>query len=106
MSDLQGEIDELGRLVVELIGLMPGNSATNNVGRSEININAGGAGVWIAVTCCIVAFVMNIGLAVAFLTLNREMADMRDYVNATYMMAPELQEKASKLKKENVPSQP
>jgi hypothetical protein len=103
MSNLPGELDRLERLLVETIALSaPGEKS----GTATININAGGAGMWIVVTCCMVSFVMNIALAVAFLTLNREMADMRDYVNATYMMAPALQEKALKLDKEKVPSRP
>jgi hypothetical protein len=87
MSDLGDELDRLERMLVEAIAL---HGPKNKVGNLSVSINAGGAGIWIAVTCCIVSFVINVGLAVAFLTHDRKIDDLGDYVNAIYMMAPQL----------------
>lgn len=96
MSELQGELDRLERLLAETIALTV--PRVHEGSNSTVTINAGGAGVWVAVTCCIVSFVMNIGLAVALLIQSREVAGLRDYVTATYMMAPQLQEIAKRIK--------
>lgn len=88
MSELQGELDRLERLLVETIALS--NPQPVKAGNSVVTINAGGAGVWIAVTCCVVSFVINIGLAVAFVNHDRKIDDLGDYLNAIYMMAPSL----------------
>lgn len=88
MNELQGELDRLERLLVETIALA--NPQPVKGGNSTVTINAGGAGVWIAVTCCMVSFVMNVALAVAFISHDREIERLEDYLQAIYMMAPHL----------------
>lgn len=87
MSELQGELDRLERLLVETIALAnPGEKS----GTATININAGGAGMWVVVTCCLVSFVMNVGLAVALLAHGRQIERLEDYLQAIYAQAPHL----------------
>lgn len=95
MTELSGELDRLERLLIETIALA--NPPVKG-GNSTVTINAGGAGVWIAVTCCIISFVINIALAVAFLNHDRKIDDLGDYVNAIYMMAPHLKPKEEESK--------
>ena len=71
------------RLLAELLG------ARNN-NQSTVTVSAGGVGVWIAVTCCVVSFVINVALAVAFVNHDRKIDDLGDYISAIYMMAPSL----------------
>ena len=77
------------RLLAELLG-------ARNKNESTITINAGGAGVWIAVTCCIVSFVINVALAVAFLNHDRKIDDLGDYLQAIYAQAPYLKPEEKK----------
>jgi hypothetical protein len=79
------------RLLAELLG-------ARNKNESTITVNAGGAGIWVAVTCCIVSFVINVALAVAFVNHDRKIDDLGDYVNAIYMMAPHLKPKEEESK--------
>ena len=87
-EQLQGELDRLERMLVETIALS--TPVHTKGGDSTVTINAGGAGVWIAVTCCIVSFVINLGLAVAFLSHDRKIERLQDYISAIYMQAPHL----------------
>ena len=80
------------RLLVETIALA---APTASTGNSTITLNAGGAGIWVAVTCCLVSAVMNIGLAVAFIGHDRKIERMQDHLNAIYMIAPQLKDKQS-----------
>lgn len=60
------------------------------VGNSTINVNAGGVGVWLATTCCIVSVVACGFLALTVFDQNRKIDDLEHYLNAIYMMAPQL----------------
>lgn len=79
---LSGRVDELKREVA-------GNSAT-----STIHVNAGGIGVWISATACVVT--LSVVLVVGVMQMNRDAAqdkrlsDLDDYISAIYMMAPHL----------------
>ena len=88
MSELQGELDRLERLLVETIALSTPQAATT--GNSTITVNAGGAGVWIAATCCIVSFVINVCLGFVVVMHDRKIDDLNAYVTAIYAMAPSL----------------
>lgn len=85
---LQGELDRLERLLLETIALA--SPPSSKVGNLSVSINAGGTGVWIAVTCCLVSFVVNVCLAVAFVNHDRKIDDLGHYLNAVYMAAPGL----------------
>lgn len=66
MSDLGDELDRLERMLVEAISL---HAPQNKVGNLAVNVNAGGAGVWIAATCCLV---MLTALLVGAFWISRE----------------------------------
>ena len=73
-------------------------SESNN---ATINVNAGGMGLWVAVTCCIVMFFCSIICATFFVitidNINAELRErkeenskMQSYLNAIYVNAPSL----------------
>lgn len=66
--------------------LIPGRNSSN----ATITVNAGGFGVWVAVTCCIVMLSCNIFLAVIVMDHSRQISDLKDYLSAIYMQAPYL----------------
>jgi hypothetical protein len=68
-------------------------SGGNRVGNATITVNAGGVGVWVAVTCC--AVMLTIGIIGGFLYIDqsRKVDQMQDYLNAIYMQAPYLKPK-------------
>lgn len=71
---------------IEGIGKGPAsNSAT-------IAVNAGGVGVWVAVTCCAVMLAANLFLAALVMDHSRKIDDLGDYLNAIYQMAPHLKQ--------------
>ena len=61
-----------------------------NSNQTVVSVNAGGVGLWIAVTCCIVSFVINAAIAVAFLSHDREIERLQDYLAVIYSQAPHL----------------
>lgn len=71
------------RLLSELLG-----GRNNN--RTEVHINAGGIGVWIATSACCVMLAINIGLGVLLVNHDRKLDELNNYLNAIYMMAPHL----------------
>lgn len=89
MDDLQG----LRKLLEETQELI----APSGCSTAQINVSAGGAGVWISAFCAALCFVMLLafGLALGFVYLehNRKIERMQDHLNAIYMMAPHLKPK-------------
>ena len=67
--------------------------AANN---AVININAGGVGIWIATTSCVVMLALNIVLLVTLTGHDRKIERMQDHLNAIYMMAPQLKPEETK----------
>ncbi len=63
-----------------------GNTAT-------VAINAGGIGVWLAVTGCLMMFALNIALLVFFMRTDREVSEQGHQLNAIYILAPHLKPK-------------
>lgn len=69
-------------------------SNTGNSGnQSTITLNAGGLGVWLAVSACGVMMAVNICLAVLLVNHDRKIDDIGHYVQAIYMIAPQLKPK-------------
>ena len=70
------------------------NPASNSVGNSIINVNAGGIGIWVTVSACALMFVMNIfliiGMGLIVLNQSRKNDELASYITAIYMMAPQL----------------
>jgi hypothetical protein len=79
-----------------------GGSSTSN-----LSVNAGGMGVWSAVTACLItlfACVPTMGiLTVLVIDQGRKIERLEDYIQAVYRIAPELQKKleAEQAAKEN-----
>ena len=72
-------------------------SAPGNTGnQSTITLNAGGVGVWIAVTACAVMLAMNIILVAIIVSHERKIDDLGDYIHAIYMVAPSRKPEESK----------
>lgn len=72
-----------------------------NNSKAEIHINAGGVGVWVATTACLVMLAINVVLVAVVMDQSRKVDDLGDYLNAIYMQAPYL-----KPPEEKVSSQP
>jgi len=83
-------VDEIARLerAVKALGevMQPANSGS----QSTVTINAGGVGVWIAVTASVVMLAVNMVLVVLLANHDRKIDELQDYVHAIYMMAPQL----------------
>ena len=60
---------------------------TSNSSASTITVNAGGIGVYIAVTCCAVMLAINILLVAIIVNHDRKIDRLNDYVTATYMIS-------------------
>lgn len=71
------------RIVRELVGMPSSNHAT-------ITVNAGGAAVWIAATCCLVMLVVFLIMLALFVDHSRKIDDLHDYLNVIYQVAPHL----------------
>lgn len=75
MDEAQGalvrQLNKLEPLLKELSKEMSGQSA---VGNAQISINAGGFGIWLAVTCCVATLV---GLLVASVFVAMSIGDLR-----------------------------
>lgn len=62
----------------------------NSGNQSTITLNAGGVGVWIAVSACAVMLAVNVMLVAVVVSHDRKIDDLKHYLNAVYMMAPHL----------------
>jgi len=82
------------RLLKELLGVPLNNTST-------ITINAGGVGVWVAVTCCLVmlfsTLIGAVWLSREFARVDKELNErkeegqrMQSYLSAIYVQAPSL----------------
>jgi hypothetical protein len=67
-----------------------------NTSASNININAGGVGVYIAATCCAVMLAVNLFLIAIIVNHERKIDDLGDYIHAIYMVAPSLKPESKK----------
>lgn len=66
-------------------------------GSSNIQVNGGGVGVWIATVCCALMLGISLIGAMVILDQNRQLAEIREdaketrsFVTAIYTMAPSL----------------
>lgn len=85
---MEDEIQRFERAVARFSEALAASSNTGN--QSTITLNAGGVGVWIAVSACAVMLAINLGLVVMLVSHDRKIDDMEHYINAIYMMAPSL----------------
>lgn len=85
LSDISSRFEQAsGRLAKALAG------SVNSGNQSTITLNAGGIGVWLAVSACCVMLAVNICLAILLVNHDRKIDDLGHYVQAIYMMAPQL----------------
>lgn len=93
--DEQGEMEAFTRALDRFSEKADRLLNTGNMNTAKIEVNAGGVGVWIATTCCIVMMAVSMFLALWVVDLSRKVSDLNDYLNAIYMMAPHLKPKES-----------
>lgn len=89
MSDITDDVRELAGIVQTLAATLP-SSTLSPVSTSNININAGGVGVWIATTACAVMLAINMFMVALYLDQQQQIRDLDAYLSAIYMMAPSL----------------
>jgi len=58
--------------------------------NSNVSINAGGVGVWIATMAAVVCFVMTMVMLVLYVDQSRKVDDLGHYLQAIYAQAPSL----------------
>lgn len=61
--------------------------------NSNVSINAGGVGVWIAAMAALVCFVLAMVMMVLYVDLSRQVDDLGDYLQVIYQHAPQLKPK-------------
>lgn len=96
MVDSQGDQEALTRAIERFSDKADRLLGVGNMNTARIEVNAGGAGIWIACTLCIVMFTVNIGLLAMFINHDRKIDDLNSYLNAIYMLAPHLKPEAEK----------
>lgn len=88
--DNQGELTEaLNRFSKKADELL----SSGNRNTAKIEVNAGGAGVWIATTACCVMVAVSMFMGLWVIDLSRKVSELNNYVQAIYMMAPHLKPK-------------
>lgn len=90
-SEIRETLDKADELVTELKAFR--NLSPESGNATSVTISAGGMGVWIATTACLMMLVLNIALAMLYLDLSRKYDRMQDHLSAIYMMAPQLKPK-------------
>ena len=58
--------------------------------NSNVSINAGGVGVWIATMAAVVCFVMTMVMLVLYVDQSRKVDDLGHYLQAIYAQPPSL----------------
>lgn len=66
---------------------------TGTMNSANIHVNAGGVGIWIATTACLMMLAVNVFLIWLFVSQSGKVDKMQDYLNAIYMQAPHLKPK-------------
>ena len=90
-AEIRETLDKADELVTELKAFRNLSPESGNV--TQFTVQAGGIGVWLCVTACVVMFVLTAVLGILFLDLSRKYDRMQDHLSAIYMMAPQLKPK-------------
>lgn len=88
----------IDRLAAELDGLrhdLKEYRQTLHANTATVSINAGGIGIWIASTCAAVSMTMCFAMGGVILNQQREIGELRQYLAAIYMQAPQLKPEES-----------
>ncbi|GAA0696446.1 hypothetical protein ISN75_06900 [Dyella marensis] len=102
-----GDIEKFNEVVKRIDRVLDRMGDSKNIGTANVNINAGGVAVWIAVTCCVAMLAATMVGAVwlgrefgAMESANHQqdkrISDLNDYLSAIYMQAPQLRPKEEK----------
>lgn len=89
-------VDDVVKRVHSAMDKVEEMAAPVNRNNTSVRIEAGGVGVWVAVTLCMVMLAVNIGLLAMFINHDRKIDDLNSYLNAIYMMAPHLKPEENK----------
>lgn len=81
--------DDLGALLEEARAL---RMSMASGGKAEIHVNAGGVGLWVAVTCCVVSLMSTFLMALGLYWVAMESRDRGHQMNALYQSVPGLRE--------------
>lgn len=92
---MQDAVDDVVKRVHRAMDEVEGMAKAGNKNLTRVEINAGGVGVWIATTACLVSMAVSLFLALWVLDLSRKVSDLGDYLSAIYMQAPHLKPKDS-----------
>lgn len=67
-----------------------GMSPVNGMNSSVITVNAGGVGVWIATTACLVMLAVSGFLMMLYLDVREDQRDTAAHLQTIYMLVPDL----------------
>lgn len=95
MDQLPEEVESMKNSVAELARSL-GLNVGGNTSTANINVNAGGVGVWIATTCCAVMLGMAVVVSAIVIDQQRQISDLHDYLSAIYAQAPHLRPEGDK----------
>ncbi len=91
--------NELERTLDRLDKVLPHLGGNNAVGTSTITVNAGGVGIWVCATACLICLVVVVVGAAAFgfqiADHSRKLDRLDEYLSAIYMAAPHLKQEDS-----------
>jgi hypothetical protein len=87
MADMADKLDQASS---RLEGAAKALAGFNTGNQSQIHINAGGIGVWLACTACAVMLAVNLFLVALYLDQQQQIRQLGEYLQAAYMMAPQL----------------
>lgn len=68
---------------------------SRNTNTAKIEVNAGGVGVWIATTACVVMVAVSVFMGLWVVDMSRKVSELENYIHAIYMVAPSLKPEKS-----------
>ena len=90
MDELDHRIERLEKLAKE--------GSRGNSNSSNITVNAGGVGLWVAITCALVSSLMAVIVSIMFIYVLIKTDRIGDYQAVIYQQLPEIRELLEKKK--------
>ena len=90
MDELDHRIERLEKLAKE--------GSRGNSSASNITVNAGGVGLWVAITCALVSSLMAVIVSIMFIYVLIKTDRIGDYQAVIYQQLPEIRELLEKKK--------
>lgn len=87
MDDIKQRVTDTAIVAQEIKDAMARLERGQNNSHATIAVNAGGVGLWAAVTCCIVSLVFSAVMLALFLDHSRKIDRLEDYTAASYRAA-------------------